>query len=268
MPFADINGQRLYYEDSGGDGPAVLFSHGFLMDHSMFDPQVSELAPEFRCITWDERGFGQTEFDGKPFTYWDSAADALALLDHLGVQEAVLAGMSQGGFLSLRAALTAPDRVRALVLIDTQAGREDPAVLDAYGGMIDTWTAGGERQELFDGIAALILGQGCDPEPWTRRWHAAPPENLRQPADCLLGREDLTDRLREITCPALVIHGTEDAAIALDRAEALCQGLPGCRGIVQVEGAGHAANLTHPELVNPALRAFLSDLAPAGAPAS
>ena len=55
MPFADVNGQHLYFEDSAGDGPAVVFSHGFLMDHDMFAPQVSALAPEYRCITWDER---------------------------------------------------------------------------------------------------------------------------------------------------------------------------------------------------------------------
>jgi hypothetical protein len=82
MPFADVNGQRLFFEDSGGDGPAVLLSHGFLMDSTMFDPQVEALAPEFRCIRWDERAFGRTEFDGKPFTYWDSAADVQVQLLH------------------------------------------------------------------------------------------------------------------------------------------------------------------------------------------
>src|ERR1700722_9085146 len=99
MPFAAVNGQRAYFEDSGGHGAPVIFSHGFLMDHEMFNPQVAALAGEFRCITWDERGFGQTEASG-PFTYWDSADDALALLTYLGVERAFLVGMSQGGFLS------------------------------------------------------------------------------------------------------------------------------------------------------------------------
>ncbi len=124
MSYADVNGQRIYYEDSGGSGPPVILAHGFLMDHEMFAPQVAALAPEFRVITWDERGFGLTEFDGKPFTYWDSANDCLGLLTHLGIDEAVVGGMSQGGFLSMRAALTSPERVKALVLLDTQAGKE------------------------------------------------------------------------------------------------------------------------------------------------
>jgi len=120
LPYANVNGQRIYFEDTGGGAPVIL-GHGFLMDHEMFAPQVAVLAPEFRVITWDERGFGLTEFDGKPFTYWDSARDCLALLDDLGIDRAVVGGMSQGGFLSLRAALTAPERVRALVLLDTSA---------------------------------------------------------------------------------------------------------------------------------------------------
>ena len=91
MTYADVNGQRLYYEDGGGDGPAIVLSHGFLMDHEMFAPQVAALAPEFRVITWDERGFGDTGFDGKPFTYWDSARACLGLLDHLGIEQAVAA---------------------------------------------------------------------------------------------------------------------------------------------------------------------------------
>ena len=63
----------------------MILGHGFLMDHEMFAPQVAALAPEFRVITWDERGFGLTEFDDKPFTYWDSADDCLGLLTHLGI---------------------------------------------------------------------------------------------------------------------------------------------------------------------------------------
>ena len=87
MPFADVNGQHLYFEDHGGSGPPVIFSHGFLMDHEMFAPQVSGLSDTFRCITWDERGFGQTPATS-PFTYYDSAADCLAILDHLGGRSA------------------------------------------------------------------------------------------------------------------------------------------------------------------------------------
>src|SRR2546428_8464086 len=229
MPFADVNGQHVYFEDSGGSGPPVVFSHGFLMDHEMFAPQVEELSDEFRCIIWDQRGFGQTPATA-PFTYWDSAADCLALLDHLGIDQAVLAGMSQGGFLSLRAALTAPDRVKALVLIDTQAGVEDPETLVGYRAMNDEWTTNGPAN-VQAAIAGLIMGAGLDPAPWFATWNAAPKDALSAPFECLVGRDDITPRLGEIRCPAIIFHGDQDQAITMDRAEALCAGLADCVGI-------------------------------------
>ena len=121
MPVAAANGIQISYTDSGGQGPAVVFSHGYLLYYTMSGRQVAALAPRYRVITWDQRGHCGTRAAGA-FTYWDSAADLLGLLDQLGVGRAVLAGMSQGGFVSLRAELTAPDPVRALVLIDREGG--------------------------------------------------------------------------------------------------------------------------------------------------
>src|ERR1700726_4928941 len=158
MSYADVNGRPIPYDDTGGDGPPVILAHGFLMDRTMFEPQVRALSGEYRVITWDERGHGETEFDGQPFTYWDSARDCLGLLDHLDIDQAVLGGMSQGGFLSLRAALLAPERVKALVLIDTQAGVEDPERLPAYRQMQQTWLQLGPVDELAETIADLIIG--------------------------------------------------------------------------------------------------------------
>jgi pimeloyl-ACP methyl ester carboxylesterase len=83
---------------------------------------------------------------------------------------------------------------------------------------------------------------------------------MKEPGDCLLGRDDISDRLGEITCPAIVFHGTGDASIEMPLAEALCEGLPDCRGLVRVEGAPHAANLTHPDQVNGPLLEFLRSL--------
>jgi 3-oxoadipate enol-lactonase len=260
MPFAEVNGQRIRFDDSGGDGPPVILAHGFLMDREMFAPQLDALAPEFRVITWDERGFGETEFDGEPFSYWDSARDALGLLDHLGIERAVLGGMSQGGFLSLRAALLEPDRVRALILIDTQAGTEDPERLPAYRQMQQTWLEVGPVDELAQTIAGLIIGEPALNEQWISKWRELPRASMRAPGDCLFERDDISDRLGEISCPAIVIHGTADRSIEMERAEELCEGLLGCVGVARIEGASHAANLTHPAEANAAILDFLRGL--------
>jgi len=261
MPFAQLADQRICFEDTGGDGLPVILSHGFLMDREMFAQQVAALSPEFRVITWDERGFGQTESDGRPFTYWDSAGDCLALLDHLGIREAVFGGMSQGGFISLRAALLAPERVLGLVLMDTQAGAEDPEKIAGYRQLMDSWIANGLSDEVAQIIANIIIAEPEENARWIAKWKALKdPRQLVAPTDCLMVREDITARLPGIAAPALVIHGSLDTAIPLSQAEALCSGIGGRTELVVIEGATHAANLTHAAAVNPPIRAFLRSL--------
>ncbi len=257
MPTADVDGRPIRYEDSGGDGPAVLFCHGFLMDRRMFTPQVEALSPDFRCVRMDERGFGGTPVDG-PFDYWDLADDAVGLLDRLGIGSAVLCGHSQGGFLALRAALRHPDRVHGLVLVDTDADVDDPETRAGYREMFEAWLSAGPSEEMLETLADLILGQDeALRSTWTERWRSMDPERLRHPVDCLLGRDDVSGRLGEITCPALVVHGAEDVSIPPERGRALDRGLPNCAGVVEVPGAAHAPVLTHPGEVNPPLRSFL-----------
>jgi 3-oxoadipate enol-lactonase len=259
MSVASVNGAQIAYDDTGG-GPAIVLAHGFLMDRSMFDPQVAALRDTYRVITWDERGFGQTVFDEQPFTYWDLAADCIALLDHLGIETAVVGGMSQGGFISLRVALTAPERVRALILLDTQAGTEDPEVVPLYQGMADDWVADGPSDEIAQAAAGLIIGDPVLNGSWIARWKSRPKESLAAPMHTLVTRDDVTARLGDITVPALVVHGTADVSISMDKAETLANGLAGCEGVVAVEGGTHAANLTHPTEVNRAIVTFLDGL--------
>lgn len=261
MSTALINGVTVRFSDSGGDGEPVVFSHGYLMDSAMFDPQVTALAPEYRVITWDARGFGGTRAVGE-FSYWDSARDVLGLLDHLGIERAVLAGMSQGGFVSLRAALLAPERVRALVLIDSQAGQEDPAIAPAYEQLEQTWFEQGPGP-VQDIVASIILGPADGPvpyAPWFAKWAAADRAELRLAFRCLMDRDDITGRLGEISCPALILHGTADAAIPVTKAADVQAGLAGPAELVLVEGGSHAANLSHPDQANVALLEFLRSL--------
>ena len=262
MPVAEINGQNINYEDTGGDLPVIIWSHGFLMDNTMFDNQVAAFSDTYRCVRWDERGFGGTTAT-EHFTYWDSADDAVALLDHLGVDKAVFAGMSQGGFLSLRAALRHPDRVQALVLIDSESGVDPPETLEGYRGMVGHWMSGEPLGDVGEFVAGLIIADPTLNAEWIGKWEtrrAAGAEDMEFAAETLLGRDDITDRLGEITMPVLSIHGEDDQSITIDKAEALQAAVPNGKGLVRVPGAAHAPNMTHPEIVNPAIADFLASL--------
>ncbi len=261
MATARINGIDIRFEDTGGDGPAVLFNHGFLMDHTMFDAQVDALRDSYRCVRWDERGFGDTRATGT-FTYWDSADDAVGLLDHLGIDRAVFVGMSQGGFLALRAALTHPDRVRALVLIDSAADVDDAETIEGYRGMLHVFGKGTdeERAGVFQIVSGLILGDEGLAAEWIPKWEAIEREQIVTAGHALLERDDISGRVGEIRCPILAVHGTADQAIGLERAKVLAAAASDHRGIVEVDGAAHAPNMTHPDQVTPAIEEFLASL--------
>jgi pimeloyl-ACP methyl ester carboxylesterase len=124
--------------------------------------------------------------------------------------------------------------------------------------MHDVWVSSGANDQLAGMVAAIIVGNDR-PESagWVARWKAREPRSLTPIYRTLMDRDDVTDRLSEIRAPAVVIHGTEDVAIDISLAEKLCAGLAGCRGVVRIEGAGHASPLTHPGPVNEAIEAFL-----------
>jgi pimeloyl-ACP methyl ester carboxylesterase len=258
MAFAEVNGQRIHFEDTGGDGPVLVFSHGLLMDGSMWDPQVVALRGRYRCITWDERGHGRTEADGTSFSYWDSARDLLALLAHLNVARATLIGMSQGGYLTQRAAVEAPELAQALVFVASQSGPEDPGNAALYETLLESWERDGLGDDLARAVATIVLGDGWSGSAeWIAKWRQMDVSSLRGVIEPLFGREDFSSRLGELDHPALVIWGDQDAAISGESARALAEGLPQ-GSLAVVPGAGHGVNLTHPEETNRALEAFLA----------
>jgi pimeloyl-ACP methyl ester carboxylesterase len=261
MPLALVNRQWINYEDTGGHLGPVVLGHGLLMDREMFAPQIDAAEPGTRFITWDARSHGETESTDDPFTYWDLADDLKGLLDHLGIERAVIGGQSQGGFVALRFALRYPERVSGLILLATQAGLEDPEKVPTYELMLDVWEADGLNDQLAETIAAIVLGnEWAGREQWIAKWRQRPRSLLRQAFQALVSRDDIHHRLGEVKAPALVVHGTADAAIDIERAQRLCSELADCRQLEAIEGAGHACNLTHPELVNLAMQQFVGEV--------
>jgi pimeloyl-ACP methyl ester carboxylesterase len=246
--------------DDHGEGPALVCSHGTLMDRTMFRPQRA-LADGYRVIAYDSRA--RTEYFGEPYDLDDLVADCLALLDALELESPVLAGMSMGGFVGLRFALEHPDRLGGLVLIDSMAAAHGDPEREQYGGMVGrVREAGRASPELAETVSHLLFGATTHErrpelvERWTERWRTYPGEAIYREVHSWLDRPSVVDRLDEIRVPTLVVHGEEDASIDVDRGRETAEGIPDAR-VETVPEAGHSSNLERPEPVNAALREFL-----------
>ncbi len=253
MPSLELHGRSIWFDEQG-DGPAIVWSHGFLTDHSIFRPVIDTL-PGHRHIVWDQRGFGSSRAN-QPFTFWDSADDAVAILDHLDITEAIFAGWSQGGFLSLRAALSHGDRVRGLVLISTAARAEARETIDGYRTMLDHWIGAQPLDDVAAAVATTILGTSELAEQWIPAWIRTRPTFTRWVGECLLDRDDISDRLGDITVPSLVVHGTADIAIDVALGRELAAALPD-GDFVQISDVPHAVPMVAPAATSTAIEEFL-----------
>jgi len=258
-----LPGARLVYEVTG-DGPAVVLVHGFGLDMRMWDPQVEPLAARFRVIRYDCRGFGASgPLDpAVPYTH---AGDLVALLDHLGIGAAALAGLSFGGRVVLQTALAAPARVRGLVLLDAVLDGVpwDPPSADAMDEVARQVQAGGvaagraawlahplfaaarQRPELAGQLAAMVAGYPG------QHWLGHDPHRPVQPRPI--------DVLEDVATPALVAVGDQDVPGFREMSAVLARRIPGARHHV-VAGAGHMANMEQPAAVNELLTRFLAGL--------
>ncbi len=254
MTEALLNGITIHYTDSGS-GPAVFLTHGYAATGDMWEPQRGPLEDAgYRLISWDMRGHGRTDSPPDPSLYSEALTigDMLALLDLLGVDRAVVGGLSLGGYMSLAFYLAHPQRVRALVLCDTGPGYRNP---EARAG----WNRAAERRaQGFEERQLAALGSGTEVQATGKRHRSA--QGLAHAARGMLAQFDsrVIDALTEITVPTLVIVGELDEPFRT-ASDYMANKIAGAR-LEVIEGAGHAANLERPQALNRALLEFLDSL--------
>ena len=254
MSQARLNGIEIDYHASG-QGPAVLLSHGYSATRRMWDGQHRALEDRYRVISWSMRGHGHTESPADPKRYSAdlTVADMTALLRQLGVERAVIGGLSLGGYASLDFHLAHPEMVRALVICDSGPGyrnaearaawneraRERAAELEARG--LDALS--GRSREMREAMGEHRSAQG-----------------LAHAARGMLAQEGsrVIDGLAAIRVPTLIIVGDQDQPF-IAPCEYMAKKIPGAR-LEVIAGAGHSSNLDQPEAFNRVLRDFLDGL--------
>jgi pimeloyl-ACP methyl ester carboxylesterase len=236
-----------------------MLAHGFMLDAQSFDAQLPALIPRYRTITSDARGHGRTSYDGLPFTEWDNVEDLIALMDHLGIAQAVVAGHSQGGYVALCAALRFPERVSGLILMGATAAGQDPDSSRQVEEFGELWGRIGPSDDLCEMFARMMFG-ASDASSWIAKWQKQSPADYANSFRAVQRRDDISDRLGEICVPALIIHGTDDMGISLDEARALAASIPNALPVKVIQGAPHASCCTHPDAVNALILDFLGEL--------
>jgi pimeloyl-ACP methyl ester carboxylesterase len=248
MPTLERDGVKIYYEIHGS-GPAVLLTHGFSATAEMWKPNIAALSQRYQLILWDMRGHGQTESPNDPTVYSEEATvgDMATLLDTQKIRQAVIGGLSLGGYMSLAFHLAHPERVTALMLFDTGPGyRKD----EARAGW-NKRAEGTAREYETKGLAAL--GRGAE----VLASHHRSAQGLAHAARGMLAQRDarVITSLDSITVPTLVLAGAKDEPF-LAATDYMASKIPTATKVI-IPDAGHAANIDQPDAFNRAVLTFL-----------
>jgi pimeloyl-ACP methyl ester carboxylesterase len=257
MPKINRDGVDIHYEVYGS-GPPLLLTHGYSSTAAMWQGQIEALSKHHKLVLWDMRGHGQSDYPDDPSRYSEAltVADMAALLDKVGADRAIVGGLSLGGYMSLAFYRTHPERVRALLIIDTGPGFKKDDARDAWNMRAhDT----GDRFER-EGLAVLKFASR---ERSTADHRDA--SGLARAARGMLTQRDarVIEALPDIKVPALVMVGADDAPF-LAASDYMAAKIPAAKKVV-IPAAGHAVNIDQPQAFIEAVLPFLDSL-PTGAP--
>ncbi|MCX5185718.1 alpha/beta fold hydrolase [Streptomyces sp. NBC_00268] len=255
----------LAYEDKGGAADAaalpLVLIHGHPFDHTMWTPQIAAFSARRRVIAPDLRGYGASVVVPGVTPLATFAEDIAALLDDLGVDRFVLAGLSMGGQIAMECYRLFPERIRGLVLADTFPSAETPEGRKARAAMADRLLREG-MAGYADEVLYKMVAPYADAEVAAhvrRMMTATPPEGAAAALRGRAERPDYRDLLTRVTVPALVVVGADDEYTPVLDAEAMHAALPHSTLRV-IASAAHLPNLERPEEFNGALADFLDTL--------
>ena len=264
MNFAQINGVSIAFRDEG-DGTPILFIHGHPFNQSMWDLQVTALSWKYRVITFDLRGYGGSEVPAVEATTLETmAADINALLDHLNIPKAIVAGLSMGGQIAMAFADLYPQRLSGLVLAATFPQADTPEAAKARLAMADRFLnqgcvlPGGEMLPKLIAPASLKENPEIAVDVFTMIART-PPAGAAAALRGRAQRKDYTESLSRITVPTLIAVGTEDSYISIEVANQMHHSIPNSR-LEVFEGIGHLPNLEAADRFNAVLHDFLASI--------
>lgn len=257
------SGIRLAYDESGS-GSTLLLVHGWPHDRTLWHAQLNGLATHARCIAPDLRGFGESDVTG-PFTVDQYADDLVALLDRLAIPDAVVCGLSMGGYVALAMWRRHRSRVRGLVLTGTRAASDTPEQRQARERLVEFVQRSGVSALAAQQVQRMVgtttsETRGALAEVLRLQMAAAPVDGVIGGQRAMMARADSTPLLASIEVPVLVVAGAEDAIIPAAEQEAMADSIPAAR-FVELAGAGHVSPFERPSAFDLAVAEFLEGMA-------
>jgi len=251
MPMLDRDGVKIHYEVAG-EGPALILTHGYSSTGEMWAGQIAPLKDHFKVITWDMRGHGRSDYPDDPAAYSEAATveDMAALLDAVEAPDAIVGGLSLGGYMSLAFHATHPERTRALLIIDTGPGYKNDEAREG-------WNANAiRRAERYEADGLPDLAKASAEVRLARHRDAT---GLARAARGMLTQRNarVIESLPAIKVPAIVIVGANDTPF-LAASDYMAAKIPGAKKAV-IPDAGHSANIDQPAHFNSALLEFLKE---------
>ena len=261
MPKASVNGTELHYRDTGNGKDVVLLLHAFPLHSGMWARQIAALEKKHRVIAPDYRGLGKSAASGEPSTMELLAQDVRALLAHLRVERAGVAGLSMGGYLSFELYRQAPGLFRGIALCDTKAGADDDAGRANREKFAQTAIEKGLTWVGDEMIPKLLRPQpDADAVKEVRSLvNGGTPSGVAAAQRGMARRPDSGPTLAAIACPALVVVGEQDGLTPPAESEKMAAAIKGAR-LVKIPGAGHLPCIENPEPFTKALAEFFGAL--------
>ncbi|HEX4682522.1 MAG TPA: alpha/beta fold hydrolase [Gemmatimonadaceae bacterium] len=257
-----VENAAIAYDDVGSGMP-VVFLHAFPLNRTMWDPQVSALVGECRCIAIDVRGLGESA-PMPPYSVDRYADDVAGVLDALQIERAVVVGLSLGGYVAFALWRRHRDRVRGFVFADTRASGDTPDGIERRRRLIEIAETQGSIGVANMQIAGLVGKTTREKRPdiydATHRMMAqAPVDGVIGGLEALMTRPDSTTTCATITVPTLIVVGEEDAITPPKEARRLQQSIPGSR-LEVLRQAGHLSSLERPAAFTTVLSEYLARL--------
>ncbi|EFC6691054.1 alpha/beta hydrolase [Escherichia coli] len=245
------------YTETNKNNPPIIFVHGFFMNNEMFKYQFDELKEKHRVVCINVRGFDAPSEKTEPFSLYDIVDDILNVADSLQLDKFILGGMSMGGYISLRFALSHPERLSGLILMATQVEQDPPEIASSYMELCNGWHNSLIKEEIISSLLPVFFGKNIsEAEIWRQVWLRHKPENIKPAMNAMLERDDISDKVHTIKAPTLILHGSVDTGIPPEKALEMHKMIPHSE-LAIIPDANHALNVTHAKEVNTIIKKWL-----------